>query len=213
MGMRISMLLALCAAAGSASAQSVDMVATRNGKPAGSGAFTITSGPNHSYIQTIVLKLSIEGQSFELNEVEKIGFDGSTLQSETKAYSNGKVQSNTSILYNTKEAIVTDLATGAKSHFPIPPQSSVKDPAQLWFISLRPHLGSALSATTFDQNSKAWQKTTRTYVADVPVTVHGLKVTGHEVKDESGEQTLVSILDDHGLPYAFEVQGIKFTRK
>jgi len=207
------MLAALCAVAASASSQSVELVGTVQGKPIGSGTFSITPGPNHTQIQRIVMTLAAGGHHAQLEETVKLAADGSTAESDWKEINDGTVAKNLKVVSDAKHAILTDMLTGTKKTYPVPSGSNVKNPSQLWFITIRPSAGSTYSATEFDTDKMGWQTTTRKYSGDVAVTVHGRKIMGHMVSDQDANQTTMIVLDDHGLPLSVEVQGIKFTRK
>jgi hypothetical protein len=206
----LSLLIGLSAVA---SAETVTLVCTFGGKNVGTGSFSLSRQKDGSYLDSSIFKIELGNQKVEIDSKVVVLPNGKMVEDDEKELIGGVIQKNVFISFSSTAASVSNRVSGETKDYPAPAGTQLKDPSGLWFVALRPKIGDKSVATAFAADLNAWRKTERTYVSDKPFVLAGKKLLAHALKDETDGHTILTLVDDHGLPLDIEITGFHFVRK
>lgn len=98
---------------------------------------------------------------------------------------------------------------GRPSNIPLLKRASVIDPSVRWFATDQPEKGASVSFMSFDPEYRYWEEVTVTYDGKGKL---GNSAEGNLVTRKMARRTIHLVLDDKGLPIAWEDNQYKITR-
>jgi|GEM_PF-5925412 len=164
-----------------ASAPAYNLVATYLGAKAGSGSFTRESS-NGNVVKKMAAILYIKGVSSYVNDETTYDSRGAISKDVLIDKRAGTNVSLTTTM-SSKGAQVTGIVNGKKiSRFvDIPLDERTANASNLWWITIRPKLGTVVVASVFDVQTSTWKVNTITYKADQKITIDNKQVLAHRI--------------------------------
>ena len=214
----IFVLLAACAAAqAQAQAQTAKMVAQLGGHDIGTVVYTTSIGEDHSWHESFISKLNLNGHEFEDRTMVRFSAAGKAQEDDEKETVDGEVRRNETIKFHDKTAEVTNVMTGETKTVTAPDDPPTLDPSDSWFVITKPKIGDAATASSFS-SEEGWHTTTVTYVEDRPFKLGDQTIQGHLLRHKHPKDSYEELVDDHGLPLEVDLPGangepgLKFVR-
>ena len=189
----------ILAAAIAAQGETAKLLAKVDGHDIGSVVYKTDFAADHSWIESFVSTLEINGHRFENSTTVHFSADGKALEDDEKETVDGQVSENQTIKFHDKTATVTDALSGETSTFTAPDDPPTLDPSDSWFVISKPKIGDKAVASSFSSEEK-WHTTTVTYVEDRSFKLGDQTIPGHLLRHQHPKDSYEEIVDDHGLP-------------
>lgn len=108
-------------------------------------------------------------------------------------------------------SVVTTTGNGASrsSQIPLLKRSNTADPSVIWFAKEKPEKGATVTFTSFDPERRYWEEVTVTFEGRGKL---GGSPEGNLVTRKTARKTIQMVLDDKGLPLAWQENQLRLVR-